>query len=65
MALMDAGVDLSAPAAGVAMGLVSRPVSGLAPNHFCRLPKKSLTFRYGKSMTPLGQYCSNLFFLVT
>ena len=31
MALMDAGVDLSAPAAGVAMGLVSRPVSGLAP----------------------------------
>ena len=40
MALMDAGVDLSAPAAGVAMGLVSRPVSGLATNyHFCCLPK--------------------------
>ena len=30
MALMDAGVDIAAPAAGVAMGLVSRPVSGLS-----------------------------------
>ena len=45
MALMDAGVDLSAPAAGVAMGLVSRPVSGLSliiPFAVCQ--KKSLTF---------------------